>query len=396
MVIAAFSSAIILNLMIPEYDQRSNYIFGSGLLLIILMRSLFKRDKFYNSLKFLLIFLIWVTFNFSWYLNHGFTRSVIILFAFFFTFIIFIQSNRGIIISAILMALNLGVLFFISHKWPEVLAGDWTEEQDRIDIIFTLIIGWIFIPAYVIIAKNKYVSEYRKALKSENLKSAFLANMSHEIRTPLNAITGFSELIKEDPELRNNEQYLDVIYSNSIYLNELIDQVLNISVIESGNLKLNMQEFTIKKLFDRLKIETYQNLERRNRSKVRVKTVLEDKELRIFTDRIQLEQVLKNLITNAVKFTRTGEIQIGVDLVGSEYKFYVSDTGKGIAAEDLPTIFDRFVKLNGDQHGQSRGVGLGLYLCKRIVIHLGGTLTVKSEIGKGSTFQFTLPRTKPA
>lgn len=393
--IGAFVLALLLNFFIPGYDKSLNYIFCGGLFFSIALYHFFKKDRYYNSLKLILIVLIWSTFNISWFFNHGFNRSVIILFAFFFTFLIFVQNHKGIIICTILMAINLGALLLIDTKWPELIAGEMTPEQEKVDIIYTLVIGWLLIPSYVLIAKNRYLKEYHKARQSEELKTSFLANMSHEIRTPLNAIMGFSELIKEDEDLRYNEKYIDLIYTNGQYLHELIDQVLNISLIESGSLTVQNRVVDLSEFLRRMETEGKMLIERAQKRGIEIRSVLSEPDLKIVTDLTQLEQVFKNLITNAIKFTSEGEIVIEVRYTNQIYHFSITDTGEGIAPEKQKSVFERFVKLSDFEHSRSKGAGLGLYLCRQIVEKLGGEISVQSIPKKGSRFQFTLPGEKP-
>ena len=237
---------------------------------------------------------------------------------------------------------------------------------------------------------NKKLKEYEeKALKAEKasqMKSLFLANMSHEIRTPLNAIEGFSRVIAETDSEEDRLKFYQIIESNNQRLSSLINDILDLSRVESG-------EVVIKKVMtnlDELCISIQQMF------KFRVPDSLKfewDKPLMsatMNTDPNRLTQVLSNLISNALKHTTNGSISYGYRVVDEtkHIDFFVKDTGSGIAKEYLPHIFDIYSSQDAEQQ---KGFGLGLALCKIIVEKMGGNITVDSVEGKGSTFHFVLP-----
>lgn len=228
-----------------------------------------------------------------------------------------------------------------------------------------------------------------KAEESNRLKSAFLANMSHEIRTPLNAIVGFAGLLNSTDETEEREEYVKIIENNNELLLQLIGDILDLSKIEAGTLEFVEAPVDVNDLLE----ETTRSLQLRAETKG-LKVEFKDRlpECTILTDRNRLNQVLINLITNSIKFTETGGITIGYSMQEDGLlRFYVTDTGCGIAPEKQADIFSRFVKLNSFV----QGTGLGLSICKTIVNRMGGEIGVKSEEGKGSTFWFTI-RNVPA
>ncbi len=223
----------------------------------------------------------------------------------------------------------------------------------------------------------------RRAEEADRMKSAFLANMSHEIRTPLNAIVGFAEVLamEDDPAVR--AEYLDVIRSNNDIMLQLINDILDLSRIESGKLEMNFEQTDINMLV--------QEVWRSNEMKVKPGVVLRAEpmpdNIKVFTDRTRVMQVLFNFISNAIKNTTSGSIAIKVEEQGNHLRFSVTDTGRGIPAAKLSTIFGRFEKV--DDFAQ--GTGLGLSISENLIERLGGEIGVESEVGKGSTFYFTLP-----
>ena len=218
---------------------------------------------------------------------------------------------------------------------------------------------------------------------SDKLKSAFLANMSHEIRTPLNAIVGFSHLIAESENTEERHTFYEIVEANNERLLQLINEILDLSKIESGIIEFTSAPVNIhslcKEVYDAHVFRTPQG----------VKLIYEPSEngLVIETDKNRVFQVFSNLIGNAFKFTKAGSISYGYKLVNKQVVFHVTDTGTGIEPEKIERVFERFAKLNN----YAQGTGLGLSICKTIVERLGGEISVSSVVGKGTTFTFTLP-----
>ncbi len=234
-----------------------------------------------------------------------------------------------------------------------------------------------------------------KAEESDRLKSAFLANMSHEIRTPMNAIIGFSNLLfKNDYDTEKRNELLSYIIRGSDTLLHLINDIIDISKIEAGQLIINKNECFVNKLLDDL-MNLYTGKSKQNLYKnIELKFYKnDDTDIAIFTDRIRLQQVLINLIDNALKFTEKGVIETGytIQFAMQEVIFFVKDSGIGITEEQQKNIFNRFIKLEKNDEKLYRGAGLGLSISKHIVELLGGKIWVESELNKGSVFYFTIP-----
>ena len=222
-----------------------------------------------------------------------------------------------------------------------------------------------------------------KAEESDRLKSAFLANMSHEIHTPLNAIVGFSKLVIDAECTNEKEQYAEIIERNSEILLNLFNDILDLSSLEADSLSFNIRPI---KLIDIcLQLEQQFCYKVKNGTKLILDDV--DTELYVSGDWNRIIQIISNLLSNAAKFTPKGEIHFGYREKEDFVEFYVKDSGIGIPAERVATIFQRFGKINDFV----QGTGLGLTLCRMLVEKMGGRIWLRSQEGKGSRFYFTLP-----
>ena len=234
---------------------------------------------------------------------------------------------------------------------------------------------------------DEYEAKAHEAEQASKMKTLFLANMSHEIRTPLNAIEGFSRVMCETDSQEERSKYMEIIESNNARLLTLINEILDLSRVESG-------EVAIKKTMTDLN-EICKSLQ--NTFKFRCPEAVQmvwnkpNMVVTLNTDANRLMQVFSNLISNALKHTSKGSITYGYRLIsdGQEVEFFVSDTGSGIAPEDMEHIFKTYV--SKDAETMQNGYGLGLPLSKIIVEKLGGNITVSSTLGEGSTFRFVLP-----
>jgi two-component system, sensor histidine kinase len=231
----------------------------------------------------------------------------------------------------------------------------------------------------------------KKAEESDNLKSAFLANVSHEIRTPLNSIVGFSSLLIE-PDLseETKKMYADMIESNTESLLVLIDEIIDLSKIEAQQLTLKIQDFSIDSLMEEL-FSIFNHGHKNLAVELKIKRISPDKELFVFSDRVRVKQIFINLLSNALKFTESGFIEMGYSLSESnEIVLYVQDSGIGISKEFHTAIFHRFRKLNENSGKVFRGTGLGLAITQKLVELLGGEIWIESQLGEGACFLFTI------
>lgn len=226
------------------------------------------------------------------------------------------------------------------------------------------------------------ITHLERSEESNRMKSAFIANMSHEIRTPLNAIVGFSQLLAETDDKEETTEFIRLIENNNHLLLQIIDDILDFSKIEAGKMQFIYSEFDICEVINDLRQVFLSRVEKG----VRLICDLPCAKQIIYSEKNRLTQVLSNLLSNACKFTVEGTITIGFTVAENGLSFHVTDTGKGIAPENLPLLFERFMKFDHF----IPGTGLGLPICQSIVHKLKGDISVESELGKGSTFGFTI------
>lgn len=271
-----------------------------------------------------------------------------------------------------------------SYEWIEVVATIGARDPHGVPVLLTG--GTV-----IINQRKKMEQELRdkeKAEEANRLKSAFIANMSHEIRTPLNAIVGFSSLIAQMSLNEEVQEFCLLIETNNELLLQLVNDILDLSTIEANQMEFNYSEFNVSTLFHNLE----QMFKLRLKQGVTLHCEVPEQPFVIYSEKNRLTQVITNFLTNACKFTTQGSIHVGYKPVEEGLYFYVKDTGKGISAENMPRVFERFAKCDTF----TQGTGLGLSISQTIIEHLHGKIGVESELGKGSTFWFTIPLVESA
>jgi signal transduction histidine kinase len=288
-----------------------------------------------------------------------------------------------------------------------LLGGAWILFSDRLLLYFIedakvlselqTIKGWLYVVLTGVLFSvllRKHLRKMRQVedeiRKNNQLKSAFLQNMSHEVRTPLNGIVGFCQLLQAKVvDEEKKDKYLNIIKNSSHELLNVVNDILDVSMIETGNLKANLKVFNLNEFIEKIHRSTAPIVKSNIQFKYHLD--LEGDAAVIASDDIKLRQVLNNLISNARKYTEEGKIEFGYRREQKQLLFYVKDTGVGIPDHFRANVFDRFSRAQVEITKTVRGTGLGLAICKGNVEVLGGKIWFESEYGKGSIFYFTIP-----
>ena len=228
-----------------------------------------------------------------------------------------------------------------------------------------------------------------KVKENEKLQTAILGNLSHELRTPMNAIIGFADLLLEDEENAEKQDYLRTILDSSHQLLGVLSDLIEMSKLEAGVMKVKSEIVSVKKVISDICASMRgQRLIEENNLKL-VNAAQEKDDVLIVSDNVKLRQIITNLISNALKFSKNGNVEVGYNVGDGSVCIYVRDNGIGISKEDLPNIFDRFYQTKNVELA-TKGTGLGLAIVKSYVDMLHGNISVESEVGKGSCFYVEL------
>jgi len=353
--------------------------------------------KHFNFVRLSISIILILVVNIIWYFNyssHGPTLGFFILLVFLF---IFIWPLKNLLYILFFIVLDVIALLYIEINYKNFILNYPTDHDRIIDTYVTAF--FIMAAAFVFgsFAKSNYLKKYEEAKKSGESKTRFLQNMSHELRTPLNAIIGFSDII--DAKLTKDEMiaYAKIINISGNHLLNLVDDVFNITHIESGELKISKENVELHPLLKGIQEIIKSEQKKTNKGNIELVLKIQDENLGIIlnTDPARLRQILINLLKNALKFTDKGHIYFGYkidkDQGKSMLKFFVEDTGIGISSGNSEIIFNLFVQIDDLHKRANTGAGLGLAISKKLTELLGGNIWVDSKEGKGSTFYFTLP-----
>ena len=297
-----------------KYILGSSVTFYTGIFLI----SRFTKKLFFVKIAISVMSLVFV--NFLWVYYYNSKGPVLFAFAVYFSLMLFIWDSKKFIYLFFLILINIAILFVVEYYHPEILNTDITEKARIWNMYIGLIVYLSVIYVYTIAAKNNYMNQYKKARESERLKSAFLHNLSHEIRTPLNAIVGFSSIIVNERSV-NKDKLKKAITENSEHLIRLIDDMIDMSMIETNQLSIKKTRFN---LYDSLK-NLYEIFKLQETGNVTLEVEFGNEDLIINTDKTRLEQILINLLKNAFKFTEEGIVHFGYSIEKKNIRFFNSN-----------------------------------------------------------------------
>ena len=376
-----------------SYLTTASTLLAAVIFTAIYLYSLLKAK--YVVSKYVIILISLIILDIQWFINYGSAGPILYLFVVLESFIVIFFRKRERIILTIIVFINVTGLFFVEYYYPGLI-GKYSSDATRLsDLYWGMLIYLAMSIMLLNIALKFYISQQEKAELSDKLKTAFLANMSHEIRTPMNGILGFAELLKQ-PNLSGEEQqeFIEIIEKSGARMLTIINDIIDISKIEAGLMKLDIKEVKIDDItdfiYDFFKPET-----EKKGLVLTYKNSLLPEECIVKTDHAKIEAILINLVKNAIKFTHNGTIEFGVNRKNNrespKLEFYVKDTGIGIPKERHDAIFERFIQADINDKYAYQGAGLGLSISKAFVEMLKGKIGVESEMGKGSIFYFTIP-----
>ncbi|MFC0878369.1 sensor histidine kinase [Saccharicrinis sp. FJH2] len=360
--------------------------------IVLLIYSL--KTKNITRVKWIYTFFTLFAMNFLWFYNFGSKGPAPYFFVLLYSLLIFIFHGKQNTFMTIVLVVNIIIIAIIDISYPGITGQYATVLSRKIDVYTGIIMYLIIIFGLMNLAKRSYINQYYEAKNSEKLKSIFLANLSHEIRTPMNAILGFSELIAQDEiDEDSKNAYAKIIDENGNSLLKLIDNILEISKIESNQLKLNIAELHLTDV-----MQSMENIIKRKieESKKQLKLTISKPEdqIHIHSDKFILEKILFFILENAVKFSDSGEIIFSCKHEKQHIIFMIKDFGIGIDKGVGQNVFNIFSKSeqNVSTNILNEGAGLSLYLAKAFTDKLNGHIWYKSNDEEpGTTFYLSIP-----
>lgn len=399
LVFAIATLGTIINLLLKLDTLLSVLTAGIGFIGLLSWYTLKRKNNFKTVRLFFTIFIL-ISTNAAWYFNFTSTGPILTLFLLMIVMIVFIWEIRIVYYIVSLVVINLIVLFLIDYKFHEIFTK-YPSEIARIgDVYFGTIMSIIIIFVFSYQAKVLYLKKYSEAKKSDQLKTAFLATMSHELRTPLNSIIGFSDYIEKDMPVEKIIEFTKMINSSGNHLLTIINDLFDLSLIESDQINIVKKDVELLPFLDTINDIILIELKNAKKENIDLKLIHpeQNKNLTIYTDPSRLKQILINLLKNAIKFTNNGHIHYGFTFETGKneslVKFFIEDTGIGIPKEKKEQIFEIFTQVENTLTRNYNGAGIGLSISKKLVVSLGGNIWVDTEIGRGSTFYFTIPTEK--
>ena len=375
--------------------------FGIAVLSFVLLFYAYKSGRYQFCYVVTIITIFLVMFPYLFFKSGGYKGGMVSFYIFGILFTVFMLEGKAMFFTAFTEMVVYIATIMIAYQNPQMVVWFSSEKEVVMDLLIGFCASSISVAAVMYLHFRMYnkqqeiLEEARIEAQSANkAKSAFLANMSHEIRTPINVMLGMNEMILRESESEEIRQYAKSIERSGGYLISLINNILDISRIESGKMEIEEGKYELRQLLDEVMLIAEKQAEQKSLKM----NLIFDKTLPAYLigDVIHIKQILLNLINNAVKYTKEGQIDIKVSKNAEETKliFEVKDTGIGIKEENLPVLFDAFMRVDSKKNKKIKGTGLGLAIAKQLAEQMDGMIWVESVYGKGSSFFVQLPMKK--
>lgn len=374
---------------------------GIAVLSFVLLFYAYKSGRYQFCYVVTIIMIFLMMFPYLFFKSGGYKGGMVSFYIFGILFTVFMLEGKVMFFTSFMEMVVYIATIMIAYQNPQMVVWFSSEKEVVMDLLIGFCASSISVAAVMYLHFRMYnkqqeiLEEARIEAQSANkAKSAFLANMSHEIRTPINVMLGMNEMILRESESEEIRQYAKSIERSGGYLISLINNILDISRIESGKMEIEEGKYELRQLLDEVMLIAEKQAEQKSLKM----NLIFDKTLPAYLigDVIHIKQILLNLINNAVKYTKEGQIDIKVSKNAEETKliFEVKDTGIGIKEENLPILFDAFMRVDSKKNKKIKGTGLGLAIAKQLAEQMDGMIWVESVYGKGSSFFVQLPMKK--
>ncbi len=374
---------------------------GIAVLSFVLLFYAYKSGRYQFCYVVTIIMIFLMMFPYLFFKSGGYKGGMVSFYIFGILFTVFMLEGKVMFFTSFMEMVVYIATIMIAYQNPQMVVWFSSEKEVVMDLLIGFCASSISVAAVMYLHFRMYnkqqeiLEEARIEAQSANkAKSAFLANMSHEIRTPINVMLGMNEMILRESESKEIRQYAKSIERSGSYLISLINNILDISRIESGKMEIEEGKYELRQLLDEVMLIAEKQAEQKSLKM----NLIFDKTLPAYLigDVIHIKQILLNLINNAVKYTKEGQIDIKVSKNEEETKliFEVKDTGIGIKEENLPVLFDAFMRVDSKKNKKIKGTGLGLAIAKQLAEQMDGMIWVESVYGKGSSFFVQLPMKK--
>lgn len=374
---------------------------GIAVLSFVLLFYAYKSGRYQFCYVVTIIMIFLMMFPYLFFKSGGYKGGMVSFYIFGILFTVFMLEGKAMFFTAFTEMVVYISTIMIAYQNPQMVVWFSSEKEVVMDLLIGFCASSISVAAVMYLHFRMYNKQQEileeakiEAQSANKAKSTFLANMSHEIRTPINVMLGMNEMILRESECEEIRQYAKSIERSGGYLISLINNILDISRIESGKMEIEEGKYELRQLLDEVMLIAEKQAEQKSLKM----NLIFDKTLPAYLigDVIHIKQILLNLINNAVKYTKEGQIDIKVSKNEEETKliFEVKDTGIGIKEENLPVLFDAFMRVDSKKNKKIKGTGLGLAIAKQLAEQMDGMIWVESVYGKGSSFFVQLPMKK--